>query len=59
MDNFDSDKYYQTLLDNFAKNYQYYLNLKIKTKKSIKKKNKIVSWNDKNLIKIYYYYYDE
>ena len=38
MDNFDSDKYYQTLLDNFAKNYQYYL--KIKTKKSIKKKIK-------------------
>lgn len=59
MDNFNSDKYYETLLNNFAKNYQYYqyyLNLKIKTKNYIKKKNnKKVSWDEENLINIYYY----
>ena len=58
MNNLDSDKYYKTLLDNFAKNYQYYLNLKIK-KKNLIKNNKKVSWNEENLITIYYYYYDE
>tara|TARA_Y100000389_G_scaffold189186_1_gene212653 strand:- start:1245 stop:1472 length:228 start_codon:yes stop_codon:yes gene_type:complete len=60
MDNLDSDKYYETLLNNFAKNYQYYLNLKAKTKNPINifiKKN--VSWNETNLIKIYYYSNDE
>ena len=45
MDNLDSDKYYETLLNNFAKNYQYYLNLKAKTKNPInifiKKKNEL------------------
>jgi len=55
MDNFDSDKYYQTLLDNFAKNYQYYLNLKKFKKKTPIKNNKKVSWNEENLIRIYYY----
>lgn len=60
MDNFDCDKYYETLLDNFAKNYHYYLNLKIKRKNPINifiKKNNIkkVSWNEDNLFTIYYY----
>ena len=62
MDNFDCDKYYETLLNNFAKNYQYYLNLKAKTKNPInicKNNKKKVSWNEKNLIKIYYYYNNE
>tara|TARA_B110000259_G_C14031761_1_gene407051 strand:+ start:5552 stop:5746 length:195 start_codon:yes stop_codon:yes gene_type:complete len=60
MDNYEGDKYYETLLNNFAKNYQYYLNLKAKTKNPInifiKKRNKkSVSWNETNLINIYYY----
>ena len=64
MNNLDCDKYYETLLNNFAKNYKYYLDLKAKTKNPInifiKKKNiKSVSWNETNLIKIYYYSYDE
>tara|TARA_B110000444_G_scaffold141243_1_gene132484 strand:+ start:778 stop:1017 length:240 start_codon:yes stop_codon:yes gene_type:complete len=64
MDNFNSDKYYETLLNNFTKNYQYYLNLNIKTKNPInisikKNNNKKVSWNEENLINIYYYSNDE
>ena len=35
MDNFNSETYLNTLLDNFAKNYKYYSYLKIKTKNPI------------------------
>lgn len=52
MNTFDSDNYLNKLLDNFVKNYQYYQYLKIKNNYTKKKK---VSWNNKNLIEIYYY----
>ena len=58
MDNFYCDKYFETLLDNFAKNYQYYSNLKIKTKNPINiliKNKKNISWNEEKIFTIYYY----
>lgn len=62
MDNFNSETYLNTLLDNFAKNYEYYSYLKIKNKNPInifKNNKKKVSWNEKNLINYYYYSNDE
>lgn len=59
MDNFNSKTYLNTLLDNFAKNYEYYSYLKIKNKNPInifKNNKKKVSWNETNLINYYYYY---
>lgn len=47
MNTFDSNNYFNKLLDNFVKNNEYYQYLYTKKKK--------VSWNNKNLIKIYYY----
>lgn len=60
MDNFNSETYLNTLLDNFAKNYEYYSYLKIKSKNPIQifqNNKKKVSWNEKHLITIYYYNY--
>lgn len=62
MDNFNSKTYLNTLLDNFAKNYEYYSYLKIKNKNPInifKNNKKKVSWNETNLINYYYYSNDE
>lgn len=62
MDNFNSETYLNTLLDNFAKNYEYYSYLKIKNKNLInifKNNKKKVSWNETNLINYYYYSNDE
>lgn len=53
MDNLNYEKYYETLLNNFAKKHQYNSYLKIKNKK------KRVSWNETNLIKFYYYSNDK
>lgn len=53
MDNFDCDKYYETLHDNFTKNYHYYLNLKIKRKNPINifiKKNNIKKFHGMKII---------
>lgn len=58
MDNFNSETYLNTLLDNFAKNYKYYSYLKIKTKNPIEifqNNKKKVTWNEKHLITIHYY----
>jgi len=56
MDNFDFYKYYETLLDNFDKNYKYYLKNKTNNEINILIKNKKkVSWNNE-LSTIYYYY---
>ena len=56
MDNFDFYKYYETLLDNFDKNYKYYLKNKTNNEINILIKNKKkVSWNNELYI-IYYYY---
>lgn len=58
MENFNGDKYLNTLIDNFAKHYEYYSYLKIKSKNPIKifqNNKKKVSWNETNLIKIHYY----
>jgi len=49
MENFTGDKYINTLLDDFVKNYQYYSYLKIKALKPVKKK---VTWKT-NLITYY------
>jgi len=62
MDNFNSETYLNTLLDNFAKNCEYYSYLKIKNKNLInifKNNKKKVSWNETNLINYYYYSNDE
>ena len=56
MDNFDFYKYYETLIDNFDKNYKYYLKNKTNNEINILIKNKKkVSWNNELYI-IYYYY---
>lgn len=58
MNNFNSETYLNTLLDNFAKNYLYYLYLKIKSKNPIEifqNNKKEVTWNEKHLITIHYY----
>jgi len=58
MDNFNSETYLNTLLDNFAKNYEYYSYLKIKSKNPIQifqNNIKKVTWNEKHLITLHYY----
>jgi hypothetical protein len=58
MNNFNCEKYFETLLNNFTENYLYYSNLKIKKKNQINipiKNKKTISWDEEKINTFYYY----